>query len=97
MLKTLLMVLKTLEMVLKPWWTLEKPYMGWRSINDPFCGHSCSDGVMVPQEKPSYPTGDIMLDHVVEVVKEGHEAPCLMKKPMKPLGMPNKPLEQQMG
>ena len=25
--------------------------MGWRSINDPFCGHLCSDGVMVPQKK----------------------------------------------
>ena len=57
--------------------------MGWRSINDPFCGHSCSNGVMVPQEKPSYPIGDIMLDHMVEAVKEDHEAPCLMKKPMK--------------
>ena len=22
--------------------------MGWRSINDPLCGHSCFDGVMVP-------------------------------------------------
>ena len=57
--------------------------MGWRSINDPFYGHSCSNDVMVTREKPSYPTGDIMLDHVVEVVKEDHEAPCLMKKPMK--------------
>ena len=48
--------------------------MDWISINDPFCGHSCSNGVMVTQEKPSYPTGDIMLDHVVEVVKEAYEA-----------------------
>ena len=71
--------------------------MAWRGINDPFCGHSCSDDVMVPQEKPSYPTSDIMLDHVVEAVKEDHEASCLMKKPMKPLGMPKKPLEHQMG
>ena len=47
MLKTLLMVMKTLEMVLKPLWMMVNPYMGWRSINDPFCGHSCSDGVMV--------------------------------------------------
>ena len=38
------------------------------------------------------PAGDVMLDHVVEAVKEDHEAPCLMKKPMKPLGMPKKPL-----
>ena len=59
--------------------------MGWRSINDPFCGHSCSDGVMVPQEK-----GNVMMDldpwgspGVVEVVKEAYEAPCLMKKPVK--------------
>ena len=29
--------------------------MGWRSINDPFCGHSCSDGVMVPQKKAQLP------------------------------------------
>ena len=57
--------------------------MGWRSINDPFYGHSCSDGVMVPQEKPIYPIGDILLDRVVEAVKEDHEAPCLMKKLMK--------------
>ena len=54
--------------------------MGWRSINDQFCGHSCSDGVMVPQKKPSYPTGDIMLDHVVKMVKEAYEVSCLMKK-----------------
>ena len=65
----MLMVLKTLKMVLKPLWMMVKPYMGWRSINDPFYGHSCSDGVMVPQKKPSYPTGDIMLDHVVKMVK----------------------------
>ena len=39
---------------------------------------------MVPQEKPSYPTGDIMMDHVVEVVKEDHEAPYLMKNLLKP-------------
>ena len=71
--------------------------MAWRSINDPLCGHSCYDGVTVPQEKPSYPTSDIMLDHVAEAVKEDHEAPCLMKKLMKPLGMSKKPLEQQMG
>ena len=51
MLKTQLMILKTLEIVLKPLWPMEKPLMGWRSINDPLCGHSCSDGVMVPQEK----------------------------------------------
>ena len=56
--------------------------MGQRSINDPFCGHSCYDDVMVLQEKPSYPTGDIMMDHVVEAVKEDHAAPCLMKNPM---------------
>ena len=71
--------------------------MGWRSINDPFYGHSCYYDVMVPKDKPSYPTGDILLDHVVEAVKEDHEAPCLMKKLMKPLGMPKKPLEHQMG
>ena len=57
--------------------------MGWRSINDPFCGHSCFDGVMVPQEKPSYPTGDIMLDHVVEAVKEDNEDLSMMKKSLK--------------
>ena len=61
--------------------------MSWRGINDPFCGHSCSDGVMVPQEKTMLKT---MLDlnpwgspSVVEVVKEDYESPCLMKKPMK--------------
>ena len=42
MLKTLLMLLKTLEMVLNPLWMMEN------NINDPLCGHSCSDGVMVP-------------------------------------------------
>ena len=43
-----------------------------------------------PRRRPTYPTGDIMLDidhwgspSVVEVVKESYEAPCLMKKPMK--------------
>ena len=36
-----------------------------------------------PRIIPSYPIGDIMLDHVVEAVKEDHETPCLMKKPMK--------------
>ena len=51
MLKTLLMALKTLEMVMKTLQKLEKPYMGWISINDPFCGHLCSDVVMVPEEK----------------------------------------------
>ena len=55
MLKTLLMVLKTLEMVLKPWWTMEDPYMGWGSINDALCGHSCSDGIIVPHEKTRLP------------------------------------------
>ena len=42
------------------------------------------------RRRPSYPTGNIMLDldpwessSVVEVVKEAYEAPCLMKKPMK--------------
>ena len=59
--------------------------MHYKSINDPFYGHSCFDDVMEPQEKPSYPTGDIMLNHVVEAVKEDHEAPCLMKKLLKPL------------
>ena len=29
--------------------------MDWRSINDPFYGHSCSDGVMVLQEKTQLP------------------------------------------
>ena len=52
---TLLKMLKTLKMVLNPLQTMEKPYMGWRSINDRFCGHSCSDGVMVPQEKVLQP------------------------------------------
>ena len=56
-----------------------------RSINDPFCGHLCYDDVMVPQEKPRYPTGDIMMDHVVEAVKEDREAPYLMKNLLKPL------------
>ena len=62
--------------------------MGWISINDPFCGHSCFDGVMVTQEKPSYPTGYIMLDHVVEAVKEAHEAPWHAKEAF---GTPNGP------
>ena len=41
-----------------------------------------------PKRRIGNPTGDVMVDHVVEVVKEDHEAPCLMKNPMKPLGMP---------
>ena len=57
--------------------------MARRRINDPFCGHSCYDDVMVPQEKPSYPIGDIMLDHVVEAVKEDHEGLSMMKKSLK--------------
>ena len=35
--------------------------------------------------RPNYPTYDVMMDHVVEEVKEYHEAPCLMKKLLKPL------------
>ena len=46
---------------------------------------------MVTQEKPSYPIGDTMVDHVVEAIKEDHEAPCLMKKSMKTLEMVLKP------
>ena len=30
-----------LKMSFKPLWMMEKPLMGWRNINDPFCGHSC--------------------------------------------------------
>ena len=39
---------------------------------------------MVTQEKPSYPTGYIMLDHVVEAVKEAHEAPWHAKEAFGP-------------
>ena len=37
--------------------------MVWRSINNPFYGHSCSNGVMVPLEK-AWRTliGDVMMD-----------------------------------
>ena len=63
MLKTLVMMMKTSEMVLKNLRTMENPYMGWRSINKPFYGHSCSDGVMVPLEKAwRTPIGDVMMD-----------------------------------
>ena len=43
---------------------------------------------MVTQEKPRCPTGDIMLDHVVEAVKEAHEAP---RHAEEAFGTPNGP------
>ena len=78
-------------MVLNPLWMMVNPYMGWRSINDPFYGHSCSNGVMVPRRRYSNPTGDVMMDldpwkspGVVEVVEESYESHCLMKNPLDP-------------
>ena len=51
--------------------------MGGRSINDPFYGHLCSDGVMVPQKKAHLPH-KLYLNprkslEVVEVVEEDQE------------------------
>ena len=45
---TFLKMFNTLEMVLNTLSMVERPYMGWRSINDPFCGLACFDGVIVP-------------------------------------------------
>ena len=48
--------------------------MAWRSINDPFCGHLCSDGVMVPQKKAHLPHKlDINPRKSLEVVEEDQE------------------------
>ena len=51
--------------------------MGGRSINDPLCGHLCSDGVMIPQKKAHLPH-KLYLNpkkslEVVEVVEEDQE------------------------
>ena len=48
MLKTLPMMMKALVMIPKPLWTMEKPFIGWRNINDPFCGHLWLNEVMKP-------------------------------------------------
>ena len=36
---------------LKALWMMEKPLIGWRNINDPFCGHLWFDGVMKPTQR----------------------------------------------
>ena len=59
--------------------------MDGRSINDPFCGHSCSDDVMVPQEKTKLPHRSSC---VVEVVEEAHESLWHVKEAF---GTPNGP------
>ena len=52
--------------------------MSRRSINDPFCDHLCSDGVMVPQKKAHLPhrlyLNPWKSPEMVEVVEEAHEA-----------------------
>ena len=60
--------------------------MGWRKINDPFCGHALMMS-WYPKRRLSDPRGDVMMDidswrspGVGEVVEEAHEASCLMKK-----------------
>ena len=58
--------------------------MGWRSINDPLCGHSCYDDVIVPQKKIQHPHRRYLdpwrSPGMAEAIEEACEAPCLMKK-----------------
>ena len=61
---------------LKALWMIEKPLIGWRNINDPFCGHLPFDRVLEPLEMVLGHEEDLVPTYIVVWWCGGHT--CLL-------------------
>ena len=73
-LKTLVMMLNTVEKVLKPLSTMENPYIGCRSIFDHYVVMHALMGLWYPRRRFGNPTCDVMMD------LDPWRSPCMVEE-----------------